>query len=90
MKFGILHRRGGIKMTINWKKVKVAKSEDPIYKEGFQIYTVSSKQDYIQQRKQKEGLENLFLHTIKPKQSRQSTLKNLIKALQDNGWKIRK
>ena len=44
---------------------------------------------YIQQRKQKEGLENQFLHTIKPKQSRQSTLKNLIKALQDNGWKIR-
>ena len=39
--------------------------------------------------KQKEGLENLFLHAIKPKQSRQKTLKNLIKALQDNGWKIR-
>ena len=70
--------------------LKAAGPDDPIYKEGFQIYAVSSKQDYIQQRKQKEGLENLFLHTIKPKQSRQSTLKNLIKALQDNGWKIRK
>lgn len=70
--------------------LKTAGPDDPIYKEEFQIYTVSSKQDYIQQRKQKEGLENLFLHTIKPKQSRQSTLKNLIKALQDNGWKIRK
>ena len=38
----------------------------------------------------KEGLENQFLHTIKSKQSSQSTLKNLIKALQTNGWKIRK
>ena len=70
--------------------LKTAGPDDPIYKKGFQIYAVSSKQDYIQQRKQKEGLENLFLHTIKPKQSRQKTLKNLIKALQDNGWKIRK
>ena len=70
--------------------IKTAGPEDPIFKKGFQIYAVSSKQDYIQQRKQKEGLENLFLHTIKPKQSRQSIKKNLIKALQDNGWKIRK
>ena len=70
--------------------LKIAGPDDPIYKEGFRIYAVSSKQDYIQQRKQKEGLENLFLHTIKPKQSRQSTLKKLIKALQDNGWKIRR
>ena len=70
--------------------IKTAGPDDPIYKEGSQIYAVSSKQDYIQQRKQKEGLENLFLHTIKPKQSRQSTLKNLIKVLQDNGWKIRR
>jgi len=70
--------------------LKTTGPDDPIYKEGFQIYAVSSTQDYIQQRKQKEGLENQFLHTIKPKQSRQSTLKNLIKALQDNGWKIRR
>ena len=70
--------------------IKTAGHDDPIYNQGFQIYAVSSKQDYIQQRKQKEGLENQFLHTIKPKQSRQSTLKNLIKALQDNGWKIRR
>ena len=70
--------------------IKTAGPDDPIYKEGSQIYAVSSKQDYIQQRKQKEGLENLFLHTIKPKQSRQSTLKNLIKALQENGWKIKR
>ena len=68
-------------------KLKITGPDDPIYKQGFQIYAISSKQDYIQQRKQKEDLENLFLHTIKPKQSRQSTLKNLIKALQDNGWK---
>jgi hypothetical protein len=70
--------------------IKTAGPDDPIYNQGFQIYAVSSKQDYIQKRKQKEGLENQFLHTIKPKQSRQSTLKNLIKALQDNGWKIRR
>ena len=66
-------------------KLKTAGPDDPIYKEGFQIYAVSSKQDYIQQRKQQEGLENLFLHTIKPKESRQNSLKKLIKALQDNG-----
>ena len=70
--------------------LKTAGPDDLIYKEGFQIYAVSSKQDYIQQRKQKEGLENQFLHIIEPKQPRQSTLKNLIKALQDNGWKIRR
>ena len=70
--------------------LKTAGPDDPIYIEGFQIYAVSSKEDYIQQRKQKEGLENQFLHTIKPKQSCQNTLKNLIKALQDNGWKIRR
>jgi len=70
--------------------LKTAGPDDPIYKEEFQIYAVSSKQDYAQQRKQKEGLENQFLHTVKPKQSRQSNLKNLIKALQDNGWKIRR
>ena len=70
--------------------LKTAGPDDPIFKEGFQIYSVSSKQDYIQQRKQKEGLENQFLHAIEPNQSRQSTLKNLIKALQGNGWKIRR
>ena len=70
--------------------LKTAGPDDPIFKEGFRIYAVSSTQDYIQQRKQKEGLENQFLHTIKPKQSRQSIKKNLIKALQDNGWKIRR
>ena len=70
--------------------LKTAGPDDPIYKEGFQIYAVSSTQDYIQKLKQKEGLENQFLHTIKSKQSRQRALKNLIKALQDNGWKIRK
>ena len=69
--------------------IKTAGPDDPIYKEGFHFfYAVSSKQDYIQQRKQKEGLENLFLHTIKPNNPEQSTLKNLIKALQDNGWKM--
>ena len=70
--------------------LKIAGPDDPIYKQEFQIYSVSSKQDYIQQRKKKEGLENQFLHTINPKQSREKILENLIKALQDNGWKIKR
>ena len=70
--------------------IKTAGPDDPIYKQGFQIYAVSSKQDYIQQRKKKEGLENQFLHTINPKQSREKILENLIKALQDNGWKLKR
>ena len=37
--------------------LKTAGPDDPIYNQGFQIYAISSKQDYIQQRKQKEGLE---------------------------------
>lgn len=70
--------------------LKIAGPDDPIYKQGFQIYAVSSKKDYIQQRKHKEGLENQFLHTIKPNQSREKILENLIKALQDNGWKLKR
>lgn len=70
--------------------LKIAGPDDPIYKQGFQIYSVSSKQDYIQQREKKEGLENQFLHTINPKQSREKILENLIKALQDNGWKLKR
>tara|TARA_Y100001935_G_scaffold117604_1_gene97257 strand:+ start:216 stop:452 length:237 start_codon:yes stop_codon:yes gene_type:complete len=70
--------------------LKIAGPDDPIYKQEFQIYSVSSKQDYIQQRKKKEGLENQFLHTINPKQSREKILENLIKALQDNGWKLKR
>ena len=70
--------------------LKIAGPDDPIYKQGFQIYSVSSKQDYIQQRKKKEGLENQFLHTINPKQSREKILENLIKALQDNGWTLKR
>tara|TARA_B100000963_G_C22021061_1_gene407083 strand:+ start:24 stop:260 length:237 start_codon:yes stop_codon:yes gene_type:complete len=70
--------------------LKIAGPDDPIYKQGFQIYSVSSKQDYIQQRKKKEGLENQFLHTINPRQSHEKILENLIKALQDNGWKLKR
>jgi len=70
--------------------LKTAGPDDPIYKEGFQIYAVSSKQDYAQQRKQKEGLENQFLHPVNLKQSRTKILKELIKVLQNNGWKLRR
>ena len=47
-------------MTINWKKVKVAKPEDPIYKEGFTIYPINSLNDYKKQR-EKEGGKICFL-----------------------------
>ena len=33
-------------MTINWKKIKIAKPKDPIYKEGFKIYPINSLNDY--------------------------------------------
>ena len=45
-------------MKINWKKVKVAKPEDPIYKEGFTIYPINSLNDYKKQRE--KGMKNLF------------------------------
>ena len=50
-------------MTINWKKIKVAKPEDLIYKEGFTIYPINSLNDYKKKR-EKEGMKNLFLKKI--------------------------
>lgn len=74
-------------MKINWKKVKVAKPEDPIYKEGFTIYPINSLNDYKKQR-EKEGMKNLFLQKIDRNASRDEKLDTLIKQLEKQGFTI--
>ena len=74
-------------MKINWKKVKVAKPEDPIYKEGFTIYPINSLNDYKKQR-EKEGMKNLFLQKIDRDASRDEKLDTLIKQLEKQGFTI--
>ena len=71
-------------MTINWKKIKVAKPDDPIYKEGFTIYPINSLNDYKKQR-EKEGMKNLFL---KKNASREKMVDTLVKQLQKQGFTI--
>lgn len=74
-------------MTINWKKVKVAKPEDPIYKEGFTIYPINSLNDYKKQR-EKEGRKNLFLKKIDRNASREEILDILVKQLIKQGFTL--
>ena len=74
-------------MKINWKKVKVAKPEDPIYKEGFTIYPINSLNDYKKQR-ENEGMKNLFLKKIDRNASRDEMLDILVKQLQKQGFTI--
>ena len=74
-------------MKINWKKVKVAKPEDPIYKEGFTIYPINSLNDYKKQR-EKQGMKNLFLKKIDRNASRDEMLDTLVKQLQKQGFNI--
>ena len=74
-------------MAINWKKLKVAKPEDPIYKEGFKIYPINSLNDYKKQR-EKEGVKNLFLKKINSNASRDEILETLVKELQKQGFTI--
>ena len=74
-------------MTINWKKIKVAQPEDPIYKEGFTIYPINSLNDYKKQR-EKEGMKNLFLKKIDSNASRDEILDTLVKQLQKQGFTI--
>ena len=74
-------------MAINWKKLKVAKPEDPIYKEKFKIYPINSLNDYKKQR-EKEGVKNLFLKKIDKNASREEMLDTLIKQLQKQGFTI--
>ena len=74
-------------MIINWKKLKVAKPEDPIYKEGFKIYPINSLNDYKKQR-EKEGMKNLFFKKINRNASRDEILNTLVKELQKQGFTI--
>jgi len=52
------------------------------------IYKVNSLEDYKKQRERKEGLKNLFLERIDPKKSKEEIKKQLISALEKNGWKL--
>ena len=67
-------------------KIKKAKKDDLIYKEGF---TISSIKNYFQSKKEKD-LKPLFFKKIGDRNtSRDEMLQNLIKALKENGWKIK-
>ena len=79
-------------MKINWKKVKVAKKEDPIYKEGFKIYPINSLNDYKKQR-EKEGMKNIFFNKVDNNffdLPREQQIERLVKILQEQGFKIKK
>ena len=79
-------------MIINWKKLKVAKPEDPIYKEGFKIYPINSLNDYKKQR-EKEGMKNIFFNKVDNNffdLPREQQLERLVKILEDQGFKIKK
>ena len=79
-------------MIINWKKLKVAKPEDPIYKEGFKIYPINSLNDYKKQR-EKEGMKNIFFNKVDNNffdLPREQQLKKLVKILEEQGFKIKK
>ena len=68
-------------------KIKKAKKDDSIYKKEF---TISPIKDYFQSKKDK-GLEPIFFEKIgDQKTSRDEMKKNLIKALEKNGWTIKK
>ena len=74
-------------MKFNWKKVKIAKPEDPIYKEGYTIYPINSLNDYKKQR-EKEGMKNLFLKKIDRNATRDEMLDTLVKQLKKQGFTI--
>ena len=79
-------------MIINWKKLKVAKPEDPIYKEGFKIYPINSLNDYKKQR-EKEGMKNIFFNKVDNNffdLPREQQLERLVKILEEQGFKIKK
>ena len=59
-------------------------------KQDIKIYKVKSKKDYIRQREKDTGLKNIFLTEIKSEMSRYDRLEILIKALQKQGWTIKK
>ena len=77
-------------MKLDIKKLKVASPDHPIYKNAkYQVYQVSSLEDYKKQREEKEGLKNVFLEKLDPKKSREEMVQQLISALKKNGWKFK-
>ncbi|WP_075506565.1 hypothetical protein [Candidatus Pelagibacter communis] len=67
-------------------KLRKSNKNDPIYNEGFSI---SPTKDYFQSKIEK-GLKPLFFKKIGDRNSsRDEMLKNLIKVLKENGWKIK-
>ena len=70
-------------------KVEIAGSESPIYREGFTIYRVNSNQDYFNQRKKREGLENQFFAPLDTKIPRYQKLKKIVRLLKDYGWELK-
>ena len=75
-------------MKLDIKKLKAAPPDHPIYKGKYQVYPVTSLEDYKKQREEKEGLKNIFLERIDPKKSREEKVQQLISALKKNGWKL--
>ena len=75
-------------MTIDWKKIKVASPDHPIYKSKYQVYPVNSLEDYKKQREEKEGLKNLFLERVDLRKSKKERVQQLISILKKNGWKL--
>jgi|TARA_B100001964_G_scaffold208429_1_gene241041 hypothetical protein len=74
-------------MKLDIKKLKVASPDHPIYKNAkYQVYQVSSLEDYKKQREEKEGLKNVFLEKLDLKKSREEMVQQLISALKKNGW----
>ena len=73
--------------NIEWKELG---PDSHIFKSGFVIHPISSKKDYISKKEKETGSKNIFFEEIKPNQSRESVLKNLIEILKRNGWKIKK
>ena len=71
------------------KDIKVIRPDQSIFKKGFRLYSSNSKKDYIQQREQKEGLQNIFLEKLNLSKGRESGKKQLIDILKKNGWKIK-
>ena len=74
-------------MKFNWKKVKIAKPEYSIYKEGYTIYPINSLNNYKKQR-EKEGMKNLFLKKIDRNTPRDEMLDILVKQLQKQRFTI--
>ena len=75
-------------MTIDWKKIKAASPDHPIYKSKYQVYPVSSLEDYKKQREEKEGLKNIFLEPVKGR-SKEELTQAIIRQLERHGVRIK-